>query len=210
MRALIYKDIVSIKKSLSVLAIIMLIIAVAFIKEGQMQIFPLSFLFIAMILMGLFFGKDAMSNIEQYILPAPIKRSTIVLSRYVEAWAIAGTGTAFALIIQLFDKRGAFDIPWYALLPGTFLLTSLISAIQLPVLYKFGVEKGRFVFTLTYIMFFSGVSYLGNNKELFIKFVEIISNTNTAILGAILALLAIIINAASYGLSVYIYSSKEF
>ncbi|NLJ64231.1 MAG: ABC-2 transporter permease [Christensenellaceae bacterium] len=210
MKALIYKDIVSIKKSLRTLALMLIIIGIVFFGGGLIRVFPLSFMYVSIILTGFFFGKDAAYNVEQYIIPAPIKRSEIVLSRYAILWAISGLGTLLALIIHLFDRGGALSIPWYVVLPGNFLLISLISSIQLPALYKFGVEKGRVIYTLTYILLFSGVSYLGKNKELLLNIVETISNTNTVLLGAILALLAILINAASYAISVHIYSSKEF
>jgi hypothetical protein len=210
MRALIYKDIVSLKKALTALVGIVLVLSFVFFTRGQVHLLPLFFVLIPIILVGLFFGKDTLSNVDQYIIPSPVRRSTIVLSRYVIVWALAAMGTAIVLIIQLFGKSGTFIIPWYILLPGSFILTSLISAIQMPLMYKFGAEKGRIIFVFLYFVVFSLFSYIGENKELLGNIVEKISQTNTVTLGTILALLAIIINHASYAISVYIYSSKEF
>ena len=82
MKALIYKDIVSLKKALAALVGIVLVLSFVFFTRGQVHLLPLFFVLIPIILVGLFFGKDTLSNVDQYIIPSPVRRSTIVLSRY--------------------------------------------------------------------------------------------------------------------------------
>ena len=74
MKALIYKDFVALKKSLALLAVLVLAIGLYSIFEGNITIIPMIFILIPLIILGMLFGNDAESNADQYIAAGPVKK----------------------------------------------------------------------------------------------------------------------------------------
>lgn len=58
----------------------MLIVGFYTVRQGNVMALPLMFILVPLILLGMLWGSDTQSNVDQYIIPGPVKRRTIVLS----------------------------------------------------------------------------------------------------------------------------------
>lgn len=211
MIALIYKDLIALKKALFSLVSIMFFVGFYTVRQGKILTLPLMFILIPLILLGMLWGSDTQSNVDQYIIPGPVKRRTIVLSRYVVVWIVAVIGTLFTILLKLFLKDGTLlKIPWYLIAVAMPLLITIISVIQLPLMYKFGAEKARLVFVALYFIVFAFFSYIGGNKELVAGFINKLILLDPRIIGLAIMGVTLLLNTISFALSTVIYSKKEF
>ncbi len=90
------------------------------------------------------FSLSEQSGWEAMLLSAPVTRSGIVRGRYLLCAAIGGITVLFGFVGALAAERGALDTP----LHGLFIALSfelLLGAIVLPVVYRFGPTRARFV-----------------------------------------------------------------
>jgi len=210
MKALLNKDFIALKKSLILLAVLVVTIGIYSFWQGTVVILPLIFMLIPVILLGILFSSDAKSKVEdQRIAAEPIKRRTIVLSRYVFVWIIAVIGTFFALLLKFFMKDALESVPWYLIVPSMLLLITFLSLIQLPLMYKFGVEKVKGVFVFIYFIVFALFFYVGGNENRLSEYLDKATHLNLKTISLILAGVTILLNSVSFALSVTIYEKKE-
>ncbi|HHU53340.1 MAG TPA: ABC-2 transporter permease [Clostridiaceae bacterium] len=211
MIALIYKDLVALRKALFSLIFIMFIVGFLTVRQGNIMTLPLMFILVPLILLGMLWGSDTKSNVDQYIIPGPVTRRTIVFSRYVFVWIVAVIGTLFTILLKLFLRDGILlEIPWYLIAVTMPLLITIISVIQLPLMYKFGAEKARLIFVVLYFVVFALFSYIGSNKELIAKFMDKLILLDLKIIGLAIMGVTILLNIISFALSTAIYTKKEF
>lgn len=211
MIALIYKDLIALRKALFSLIFIMFIVGFFTVRQGYIMTLPLMFILVPLILLGMLWGSDTKSNVDQYIIPGPVTRKTIVLSRYVFVWIVAVIGTLFTILLKLFLKDGILlEIPWYLIAVTMPLLVTAISMIQLPLMYKFGAEKARLIFVVLYFIVFALFSYIGGNKELIAKFMDKLILLDLKIIGLAVMGVTLLLNIVSFALSTTIYTKKEF
>ncbi|HHX19374.1 MAG TPA: ABC-2 transporter permease [Clostridiaceae bacterium] len=211
MIALMYKDLVALKKALFLLVIILFLVGFYTMQQGKVMALPLMFMLVPLILIGMLWGSDTKSNVDQYIIPGPIKRRTIVLSRYAFVWIVAVIGAVFAVLLKLFAKDSVLsEIPWYLIAVALLFLTTVVSVIQLPLMYKFGAEKARLIFVALYFIVFAFFSYVGGNKDLIIKLFDRLILFDLRIIGLAILGVTFLLNAVSFTLSAAIYAKKEF
>lgn len=210
MKALLYKDFISIKKPIIILFIILSGISYYFYLENQIYLLPLFFILLPVIILGMLFGSDSQDHIDKYLVPSPVKRSTIVLSRYTIVWLLSAVAVVLALLMPLLAKENPLILPWYLIAPGIFLLTSFISAIQLPLIYRFNENNARLIFLVLYFISFAFFSSISSNKEWLVLKLQAVFGINLLYLSLILTALAILLNAISYLISCIIYMKKEF
>jgi hypothetical protein len=210
MKALIYKDLMAQKKTLALTVILILVLTTDKIFEGSLMLLPLLFLLLPIILVRILFGTDMQCGIDKYIIPAPVKRKTIVLSRYALVWGMAGIGVIVAIIVGLFDKNLSAALPWYLIAPVMLLLNTIGAGIQLPLIYKFGMDKSNIVFMLIYFSFFGAMSYVGKNKELIAELISKLTTLNIGVISLIIFAIAIIFNLASFYMAAAVYERTEF
>ncbi len=114
-------------------------------------------------------------------------------------------------MLQLILKDSALsEIPRYLLAAAMPLLVTVISAIQLPLMYKFGAEKARLIFVALYFIVFAFFSYVGGNKDLIAGFIDRLISLDLRIIGLVVMGVTVLLNALSFTLSVAIYAKKEF
>ncbi|MGI6506835.1 MAG: ABC-2 transporter permease [Saccharofermentanales bacterium] len=206
-----YKDLVALKKALFLLVIILFLVGFYTMQQGKVMALPLMFMLVPLILIGMLWGSDTKSNVDQYIIPGPIKRRTIVLSRYAFVWIVAVIGAVFAVLLKLFAKDSVLsEIPWYLIAVALLFLTTVVSVIQLPLMYKFGAEKARLIFVALYFIVFAFFSYVGGNKDLIIKLFDRLILFDLRIIGLAILGVTFLLNAVSFTLSAAIYAKKEF
>lgn len=208
MKALIYKDLISIKKYFLFIVMLIVLIAGYEYREGQLMLSSGFFILIPIALLNALFDVDIKSNADKYIVGMGINKRKIVFSRYLIIWIFAGLGVLIGLLGRLkVNNPNLFSIN--LLIPIIILSSSLIPLIQMPLMYKFGSQKARTFFIFIYIFIFMIVNYLWENEDLVINFLQenIIIGKSHA--GLVILFLALALNIISLVISIKIYENKE-
>lgn len=210
MKALIYKDFVSIKKSLILMGIIIFAMCFYFYYEGQILLTPTFFVLIPIILLGMVFGTDSQDNVNKYLIAMGFDRKKIVISRYFIVWIMV----AFALILTSFlgfsENPLTKNISKGLILSLVFFLTIIMSLIQLPLMYKFGAEKSRLIFVLMYFAVFIFFSAVSSNREIFLKYLNKGLSMDQNLLAIFIFIGTVLVNIVSLYASFKIFENKEF
>lgn len=74
MKALIYKDLISIKNALLLQFAVIIGLGIYFYKENQLVLIPLFFILIPIILLGMVFGIDNQYSTDKYLISSGISR----------------------------------------------------------------------------------------------------------------------------------------
>lgn len=201
MIGLVLKDLINLKKQLKIF-IFMLVFYFIFsmtTKNGSMFGTMVTLLFAMQPITALAFDEKA--NWDKYALAMPVSRAEIVISKYVLGILLSLFAALLNFIAQFLlgteinvDNKTVFV---------TLSVSIIFISLLLPVIFKFGVEKGRLLMfivlmlpTLIILMFKDTFSSI--TQDMIIK----------AIYG--LPLLAIAILILSMLLSISIYKKKEF
>ena len=197
MKGLLIKDSLVITKHLKMLLLVIPFITIV----GGVAMAPLA------VLMGAVMPMTAMSYDEQshwntLAMMMPYSRKDIVLSKFILGYAFMAVSGLFFLLIHLAitlfmggSIQTVFLSLFSAILSGLFFI-----ALSTPILFKFGTQKGRFVF----IVFVAIASALGTLSQGFlIEIQTVLSNY----LPLILLAAAVIANAVSIFICLHIKKS---
>ena len=168
------------------------------------------------------FSYDEMAKSNRYILTLPVTRKEIVLEKYILAIGatILGSLLGFALtliignIMNYVRPDNVIDINIDTLLAttiGGLFGVSLIQAIQIPSIFKWGAEKGRiqmFIILFVLALIGAGVGFLIKESGLSVDIAKLESVLKNFGL-FLLVLLSFIIYFISYKISYKIYKNKE-
>ena len=148
---------------------------------------------------------DERSKWNQMAAMLPYSRRDIVLGKYVFGWLVSAVAAVASLILQLIVS--AFFHYGSVVLMGSVLafFTSLcILAVTLPLMVRFGVEKGRLVMFLIIFLICGTAGAMGG-------FLEAVSSGGQIPLswaGALPAA-AVILSALSIPLSIRLYRRRD-
>ncbi len=199
------------------------IMALNGIAAGNMGLMFATITFIGVMCTMTAFGYDSSSHWDAFALSLPVTRRQMVLCRYGVGLASMGLVSAALLplsllILALNEKADPLEM---AVSFGSCLAVGLILlAVLVPVIYKFGVEKARYLY----------VALIGAVGVLIYGLLKMYEKIDTALPGtgglagtvewfsqrgagfwAVLAVVAAVLAMAlSYLASVKIYSKKEF
>jgi hypothetical protein len=151
-----------------------------------------------------------------------VKRKSVVLGRYLFAFAFivcVGVFAVFFSYVLLTARQVSFNaVDSFTTLLVLFLLFSVISAVQLPIFFRYGYTKAKFLAYLPFVMlpliitFSSDVIGSAANfaivAQVIAFFQWLAANALRAALLAAAAWLAIM--AASYKISLAGYSKRDF
>ena len=202
MRAVLLKDILNLKQQAKIYIIIIAVwAAVSFINKDAVFFCALTMLISIMFPMTAV-GYDEKSKWEPYALTMPITRAQAALSKYI----LAFIASVFIFIISFAASVLITHNPAYSFaLSAVFLLAGMTGvSVILPIVYKFGVEKGRVVMMiilllpvlLRFLLQKIGLSFLS---------ISILQNNTFLIYMACIVLICI-----SMIVSVNIYKHKQF
>lgn len=141
----------------------------------------------------------------------PYSPFDIVLSKYIFIYLTSAITIVFALIVQLviglFTNHLSFDTNTLFSIIGIVSAMLSLEAFILPLLFKFGVEKSRFIY-IGIIVFLTAFIPLSSNNSMLSFYTPILQNLPSFI--GIFFLAAIAINILSIILSTHIYKHKSF
>jgi hypothetical protein len=154
------------------------------------------------------FSYDSLAKWDRYALSLPVTRREIVGSKYLLSLCLCGSAavTSFliASIILQFSPVEGFSLIYHLLSIGALICVALVfSAILLPLIFKFGVEKSRIFMLAIFAAPTAAVIVLDKAG------VSLPSNGPPKLLIVALPLIIILIYYLSYQLSVRIFRGKE-
>ena len=209
MKALIYKDLVTLKKNLILLAVFSVAIALYGIYSKVFLITPMLFVMLPLILNTSAFSYDAAAKFENLAFSMPINRRDYILSKLFFPVVFGVIGGLFACIMLVIQSDlKPLSIALISL--ATMSAAVLISAIQLPFLIKFGAEKGRIIMVASYFIIFASSSLLKGMLPEISEFFSKISNDSMPIMFLIALAIIILLIFISTIFAIKFIKSKEY
>lgn len=147
MKGLILKDLLNLKTQYKVfLMMIAFFVAFALLGDNHDSL-GLILTMITIMLPLTAMAYDERSQWDKYALTMPVARGDLVLGKYVLGLLLAGVALVIILAFQAFSGPG---LTGEAVLSGMGMFCGAIFALSLilPIMFKFGVEKGRLVLLL--------------------------------------------------------------
>lgn len=202
MKGLLLKDFYTLTKQMKVFLAIILIWTMipgfsassyAVIYAGMMPVTALAY--------------DERSKWDHLAAMMPYTTGSIVLSKYVLGYILVGLVALLSFIVQLVMSL-AQGTPLG--LEHVFMIVSVVSvafifqAINLPVMFRLGVEKGRYIFFLLVAAFISALTVFQS------RLVDVFQNIaiRPGLLAVIFIVTTLVLNVLSIGLAIRLYKSK--
>lgn len=201
MTGLVIKDIFSLKKQLRVIGL--LLVVYGFLSYVQKSTAMLSMLMILYAIMTpvLIFSADEKCGWNKMVLAFPVSKKDVILSKYVSSlfFDVIIFFICFVLTIGLVqiidgDMEKELTNQMYFICGGT-----VASSIMLPIIFRFGVTKGRYIFMVACLTPWAIVTLVttipdGKDKlfEIFTKLVDY---------KGFIPVISLIILLISYGIS---------
>ncbi|MDU7164389.1 MAG: ABC-2 transporter permease [Anaerococcus vaginalis] len=209
MKALIYKDLISIKNALLLQFVVIIGLGIYFYKENQLVLIPLFFILVPVIILGMVFGMDNQYSTNKYLIASGISRKKIVLSRYTIIWAMSLLAILISLLVGFNKNPLTKDVPLILILSALLLITSIVGVFELPLMYKFGAEKARFIFVILYFIVFAFFSTISSNKEWILEYINKGLTMDKTLLALVIFVVTIIFHIISVLISIKIFENKE-
>lgn len=130
----------------------------------------------------------------------PCRPRDIVLSKYVIGWLLMGCFAAFSLAMNALLGRLGSELHISAVI-SALSLACICLAILLPIMFRFGVEKGRMSIILIFVVIFT---FIGSSSQFNVTALPVMRA-----LPALLAAAAIVISAVSVPLATKLYLQRE-
>ena len=208
MKGLIQKDLLLIKKGMGNTLVILAIVVVIFtmmmgISAGMTMI---SVTFAILILST--FSLDDSAQWDAYALSTPATKQHVVLSKYLTSAVLTAIGIALSITvacITLLFQKEAWTTEITAYLSTSIGTTLCLSAVLLPLIYRFGPERARIL--LMAVIFVPSCLILLLQGQFALPALD--DQTVFHILYA-LPLLGLVLSVISYFISKAIYLRKEF
>ncbi len=160
------------------------------------------------------------NNSDIMLISLPIKKSTIVFSKYISVYIFAAYAALINFLIYYIITQLNLSIEVIPFTSNGLYLSlvaaTLFCAITLPLIFKYGFLKSRVISIILFFVFISGglslVDNLSKNENsIFIKKIANLLNSSSDIQIALLSLIpVVIILFISYTLSLKFYKNREF
>lgn len=216
-KGLMTKDLLQLKSYRK--SLIVFIVIYFFIAISQSNIEGISAMLVVMLTLGFgmfsiaTFNYDESSKADKYILTLPLTKKEVVLSKY--AFCICSTligciiGIILSFIITFIITKtipNILDILSIGI--GTIFGISVVEAIQIPCIYKWGAEKGRlnmFILVVLASLILGGISFVAFDITQVNNVIGLIEK----IIPIILLIAIFLVYFTSYKVSCKIYSKRE-
>lgn len=221
-KGLIKKDLYNLSSYKTSLIIVIIFCGIAIIGTGNINLGPIIICTIIGMISLSTFSYDEISKSNKYILTLPTNRKEIIKAKYILAIGSTILGGILGIILTIIianimnyvRPENLIDLNYESLITttiGGMFGISLIQAIQIPSIYKWGAEKGRvqmFILVFILILLVAGVGYLIMKSSFNIDLAKIENIMQQYGLILLLALMAVMYYI-SYKVSNKIYSKKE-
>lgn len=151
MKALVIKDILNLKKQYRVLGLLFGFYLIFGLAAGQPDAFSGVITMMMVLLTITSMSYDERSHWDKYALTMTVSRRELVLSKYVLGVLLS----LLAFLLNLPMQKIAGSLPWIDALMVSAMLTGLalfLLAVLLPLMFHFGVEKGRILMMIVFLV----------------------------------------------------------
>lgn len=206
MLGLITKDLLCLKKSGLKMLVILMIYAVIFSSSGGFSFLSAMIIVISTMMILNTFAYDELSKWDYYALSLPVSKKQIVLSKYLLTVLLDLFGILLSVTITLFARQWNTEsfLEFYALACTALILT----AILLPLLYKFGTQKARIWMFILFLTPTAAVLLL-NRMGLHLSAAANVSDATVERFVYFLLPAAVLLFVISFFLSYGIFRDKE-
>ncbi|MEL1134738.1 ABC-2 transporter permease [Desulfitobacterium sp. THU1] len=207
MKGLIIKDVFALRQQGKILLGLLAFYAFYSIMFENISMLAAMIVLLCVMLPLTTMAYDEKSKWEKYALSMPIERKTIVQSKYLfaivaELIGVVIVGILSGLIVLFTDEMKIMEMLIMTLVIGGVGLVFL--AIILPILFKFGVEKARFIMLI--------VVFIPTMLVMMIPHLDIVppSIQIVKLFGYLSPLIILGLLMFSIKMSIAIYNRKEF
>ena len=163
MSGLILKDLLNLKSYSKIIVLFVVIFgAVSFYSGSNANFFANFFLMFFLMLTITTFSYDSSSKWELYAMSFPVGRKRIVLSKYVLALILTLAGFLVSVLLTLLTCLGQRSWEGLAAQGLSALLVAsgglITLSVVMPLVFRFGAEKSRFLMMLIFIIPWIGLS----------------------------------------------------
>lgn len=216
MKGLILKDIYSIRITQKTYVLLFLFLCVfGYLMKSPGYVGTMCIVVFATVVLSLF-NADQYYHWDTYAAALPLGKRIIVRARYMliivmtlglAVFTAIMTGATATLLGMSVSEQVISSVSMCMIIP-------IFSGIIIPVIYKLGVEKGRVIFMMLFLIPFLVLTLLkdlirGTAVEKLLVNLQQNPNGQVIIAGILLAV-SILVLAVSYMISIRIYSNKEF
>jgi ABC-2 type transport system permease protein len=207
MTGLILKDLLSLRKAIGRILVIVALYVVIFASAGNVAFLSGMILMIMTLFIINTYSYDEMSKWDYYARALPVTKSQIVLSKYLLTLLFELVGILFSTLIYLFkNELNPENIVGLGALSSVVLL---MVAILLPLIYKFGTQKARIWMVLIFLLPTAGMLALNSLGVLPSSSSLQISDSFAETFALLMLPVSLLLFTLSYFLSCHIYKNKE-
>lgn len=212
-KGLILKDVLNLKSYKRTLLFLVVLYAIMGIYNENILTFIPVFFPLCLGMAGISsFSYDNIAKSDAYILALPTTKKHIVRSRYlyISLMTLLGVvlGITTCIALQYFRNTTLIEIEEiiYSSI-GALIGMTLLQAFQLPIIYKYGIEKGRLIQMIIVLLVVLGATAFMIESTISIpnEMIDILAQYGFAIA----IIITLTLYAISYKISVGIYSKKE-
>lgn len=158
MKGLLLKDIINLKQQGKVYALIIAVWLVLAVMNRDGEFFSGVMMMMTMLVPMNAMAYDEKANWDKFALTMPVTRREIVLSKYV---LMLGSALAGALLSELVNVVFTKDVQGSLITAVVFLsLGVALASFVLPLIFRFGIEKGRAIMILVILLPTAAVTLL--------------------------------------------------
>ncbi|SDO24952.1 ABC-2 family transporter protein [Eubacterium maltosivorans] len=166
MKGLIIKEFLGMRRYFRILAVLMVLYIFMAFGMASTSIFSGVNAILVMICALSSFNYDSYNHWDEFAMTLPLSRADLVKSKYLFILLLCAFGTVITLALSLVIGR-MIHVSIEEILIGTLcsaLVALFLGALATPIIYKFGVEKARYVLMIVVLIptliFISFSSYL--------------------------------------------------
>lgn len=203
MIGLILKDVLNLKKQARIYLILVIFYFILGIANKNSSMFSSMMAMVAVLIPITAMSYDERSKWDRYALTMPLSRATMVASKYLIGLIFLSAACLISIIVNMLFS--ITDISEYILISLASLSAGMIlMALVFPLLFKFGVEKGRI---LLMIVLFAPTALISLLPSVGVSLPDEETIKSFIYAGPIIGG---VIFLASFYISLSIYRKKEF
>ncbi len=202
MKGLLLKDLINLKSTARLFLAFLVVFVVLILATGDLGSYSLSIILLSAMLPFTTMALDERAKWDRTALAAPVKRSTLVLSKYVLGLLLLLVALFAGLILGVIggEEIGVLLVQLFTLaLSGVLML-----CVMLPLMFRFGAEKGRILLMLIMAALFAA-SFALRTPDFVLPGGDELMDYAPILLASVLAVLAL-----SVLWSIRIYHKKDF
>lgn len=151
MIGLLRKDFFNLKKNFKIFLLMLVFYIIMGIVNGDYTIFSTIITIVAIMLPITAMSFDERSKWDRYALTMPISRSNIVFSKYLLGLIFLVSAFILSMVLNLLDSNISFKENITTNLSAV-TMGMIYMSIVFPIMFKFGVEKGRIFIMMAFFI----------------------------------------------------------